>query len=230
MSLSITPTLALVGEPEGEVRIRPESLASVYTAWVDAEEARLAANLAEAASFDDLVVTIGRANIHQRVSLRDIASQLQETGRLMPVVTTTVDADGTEKNEVKYLKVSKSTVDRWVALYVYMEAADVTSYVAREVLSGMGNTDNITAGEVKDTVAKAVHYGKDVIGAVESLKRSKSGNKSGDKSEPKPFDPAKEIKRLLTGIANLSADGVNLTTDDKANIASLVIRAQALIG
>jgi hypothetical protein len=217
MSLSITPTLALVGEAETTPAIKPESLAATYKAWVSAAEALIAAHQSEAVSFDDLVVTIGRANLDSGVSLRDIASQLTETGVPMPVVD--------DEGNVKRMMPSKSTVDRWVALYVVMRDGDVTSHVVRSITEGMGNVGMPTCAAVRAAAEGAAVDGKDVLAAVRALfSKAKAEAKT-----PAEFDPAKEIKRLLTGIANLSADGVNLTTDDKANIASLVIRAQALI-
>lgn len=217
MPMSITPTLALVGEAETTPAIKPQSLAAAYTAWVASAEALIAAHQTEALSFDDLVVTIGRANLDSGVSLRDIAQQLTETGVPMPVVD--------DEGNVKRMLPSKSTIDRWVALYVVMRDGDVTSHVARTITEGMGNVGMPTCAAVRSAAEGAAVDGRDVLSAVRSLfSKAKAEAKT-----PAPFDPAKEIKRLLTGIANLSGDGVTLTTDDKANLASLVIRAQALI-
>jgi hypothetical protein len=216
MSLSITPTLALVGEPEATPEIRPESLVASYTTWVTAAEALIAAQQAEFVSFDDLVVTIGRANIDCGQSLRSIADEIKETGVEMPVVT-----DG----DVKRMYPSHTTIGRWVTLYVIMRDGDVTSAVARQVTEGMGNDGMPTPAQVRKTAEEASADGKDVLNAVRAL-----FSKAKAPTEPKPIDPSAEIKRMNTSVGKLGAEGVSLTVDDKANVAALIVRLQSLIG
>jgi hypothetical protein len=216
MSLSITPTLALVGEPEATPEIRPESLVASYTTWVTAAEALIAAQQAEFVSFDDLVVTIGRANIDCGQSLRSIADEIKETGVEMPVVT-----DG----DVKRMYPSHTTIGRWVTLYVIMRDGDVTSAVARQVTEGMGNDGMPTPAQVRKAAEEASADGKDVLNAVRAL-----FSKAKAPTEPKPIDPSAEIKRMNTSVGKLGAEGVSLTVDDKANVAALIVRLQSLIG
>lgn len=216
MSLSITPTLALVGEPEQPVEIRPESLVASYTTWVASAEALIAAQQGEALSFDDLVVTVGRANIDCGQSLRSISDEIKSTGVPMPVVT-----DG----DVKRIFPSHTTIGRWVTLYVIMRDGDVTSDVARQVTEGMGNDGMPTPAQVRNAAEGACADGKDVLNAVRAL-----FSKAKAPSEPKPIDPSAEIKRMTTSAVKLGAEGVSLTVDDKANLAALIVRLQSHIG
>lgn len=217
MSLSITPDLALVGEPEQPVEIRPESLVASYTTWVTAAEALIAAQQAEFVSFDDLVTTLGRANINCGQSLRSIADEISATGVKMPIIT--------DDGNVKRMFPSHTTVGRWVTLYVIMTEGHVTSDKARELTEGMGNDGMPTPAQVRKAAEVASAEGKDVLNAVRAM-----FSKAKAPSEPKPIDPSAEIKRMATSAGKLGAEGVSLTVDDKANVAALIVRLQSLIG
>ena len=222
MSLSITPTLPVHGEPEATPTIRPEGLAASYSSWVDAAEALIAAQHTEALSFDDLIVTIGRANLDTGLSLRAIADAINSTGKKMPVIT--------DEGKVDRIKPTHTTIDRWVSIYVVMRDGDVTSAVAKALTTGMGNSGFPTPAEVRKVATGASTDGGDVLNAVRGA--FSAARKAKEDKEPKPepvFDGAKTTKKLGENTAELLAHREELTVDDKANIMATIVRLQSLV-
>ena len=215
------PTLPIHGEPEATPRIRPESIAATYTAWVSAAEALIAAHQAEALSFDDLIVTVGRANLDAGVSLRNIAADIAATGVPMPIV----DDDG----NVKRIMPNHTTIDRWVAIYVVMRDGDVDSATAKALTTGMGNSGFPTASDVRKVAVGAATDGKDVLNAVRGAFAAARKAKTAGEPKPEPvFDADKAIKKAQEALALLTQHAASLTPAQRGAVAGLGFTAQAI--
>lgn len=223
MSLSTT-TLPLRGEPE--IVASADEIISAYAKWGRATTLVASAHDNEAEAFDEFIATIGPAIDAGAVSSRGIVADFAATG--VKVTFLLVDKkSGEVKRHDRFP--NKDDIGIWHAVWHLMRDGDVTAVTARDIISGVNNVGFPTSKTVRDTIAQAVHDGKDVVTAVKKPFAA-ARNARNEAKAPAPFDGAKVTKRLGDATAELVTNRDSLTVEDKANIMANIVRLQSLVG